>query len=303
MQLLNTYDLEKLEEFMAMPIGMKKIGNFFGKDIYTSDKLKERFLVSSSVNGRTKPVSNSIRKLVDKEKLIPAFINKDIFSYFKYKWGDRANIHSAAAMYLFKEKKIIILMDNNISYGFANNDFISLLILHEGMHMAASLYPSAFISIFQNDLEDFYFDIFKNIFSLKGDSKPKEIKKIVKYLFNTEMSFNKKVDSKIFVNYFNILTSSLSKYTTLEKDVFNKNVRDWVVCGKLYYSNPMIVYNNARSFMHILNPIARAYKTVWGSAPEGNFFVQEILVPSEIISIRSEIKLDSNIYKAFKLIK
>jgi len=303
MELLTLEELENLEEFVALPIGLgKKIGSLNGLDFYSSEKLQLRFLETMRLNGRLKPVFPVLERLVKKDKITPAFINKNIFRYLSYRFGPRVSTKNIAGMYIPDQKRIIILMDNNTKLGFTNNDFIALLTMHEAVHMAAQENPSGFMSTFRGDLEDYYFEVFKNIFSLKIKKKPKEIKDVVQYIFK-KIEMRKKMSSKLFINYFNMLVNTFSKYTNLERDKFEIAVRDWVVCVKLFWTNPMVVYRNSKTFAHVLGPLAHAYKTLWGKVPQENFFVQEIGTPSEIIAVRSEILLDSKTYKVFKLIK
>ncbi len=304
MQLLNIDEMElfnkRLDEFFTLPSGLEQVATYKGSKMYTSDKLKSKYIKAMEKNGRTKAITPILQKMMDKGTFIPAYINKNVFKLMAYRFGPDTSRKHIAGFFSLDYKVIILIIDNNTKWGFTSDDFMALLTVHEGMHMAAFTQKAKFISIFLDDLANYYYEVFKEIFSLKD--RPKKMKDIVKYIFYKIEAGRIDNRDKMYVEYFEYLVKNLSKHTSLEKNAFEKLARDWVVCIKLYWSNPMIVYRNRRTFAHILNPIARAYKTVWGKIPPYNFFVQEIGVPSEVIAVRSELVLDSKTYTCFRLL-
>lgn len=290
----------QLEEFFTLPIGMEQVATYKGSKMYTSDKLKSKFLKAMEKNGRAKAITPIMKKMIDNNTFIPAYINKNLFQLLAYRFGPDMHKKHIAGFYSLDYKVIILIIDNNTKWGFTSDDFMALLAIHEGMHMAAYVKKSQFVSIFLNDLADYYYEVFKMILSLK--ERPKEMKDIAKYIFYTIEVGRLKARDAMYTDYFNFLVKTLGKYSTLKKDEFETGVRDWVVCLKIYWTNPMVLYRNARTFAHILRPLGYAYKTLWGKTPDFNFFVQELGVPSEVIAVRSEILLDSKTYKCFRLL-
>lgn len=296
---LNKNNVQPLNELFALPIGMRHVITLDNQKLYSSDKLKHKFVIALSKTGRGKPIATVVDNMIKKGEFIPAFVSKSLFKLIKNKvfpGGSKTRI----GFYAFKHKLIVICMDPNISWGFASNDWIAKLTIHEGMHKCAIEKSSAFFSIFRNELEDYYSALFQRIFSLK--EQPKEISKIVKFLFFKCEKSNPFSNSTI-MSLYKMLQNNLKKYTTLKPEEFENMLRDYIVTWKVYSKNPMILEQNIKKFIHIIRPLAYSYKDVFGKLVTDNFYVQEIMIPSEIIAIRSEIKPDAKTYKAFLLLK
>lgn len=296
---LNENSVQPLNELFALPIGMKHVITLDNQKLYSSDKLKHKFVIALSKTGRGKPIAAVVDSMIKKGEFIPAFVSKSLFKLIKNKVfpGDSKK---GVGFYAFKHKLIVICMDQNISWGFASNDWIAKLTIHEGMHKCAIEKSSIFFSIFKDDLENYYSSLFQRIFSLK--EKPKEISKIVKFLFFKCEKSNPYSNTTI-MSLYKMLQNNLNKDTTLNPEEFENMLRDYIVTWKIYSRNPNILSQNINKFIHIIRPLAYTYKDVFGKLVTDNFYVQEIMIPSEVIAVRSELKADAKTYKAFSLLK
>lgn len=290
---------QPLNELFALPVGMKHVITLDNQKLYSSDKLKQKFVDTLFKTGRGKPIATIVDNMIRKKEFIPAFVSKSLFKLIKNKVFP-GNIKQSFGFYAPKRKLIVICMDQNISWGFANDDWLAKLTIHEGMHKCAVERSSLFFSTFRSELERYYSAVFQKIFSL--EEEPKEISKIVKFLFYKCEKTNPYSNTTI-MSLHKILQTDLKKYTTLKPEEFENLLRDYIVAWKIYSRNPQILSQNIKRFVHVIRPLIYAYKDIFGGLVTENFYIQEIMIPSEVIAIRSEIKPDAKIYKAFSALK
>jgi len=288
---------QELKELFVLPFGLKKIATLDGLDLFGSDRLNKSFVKTMSKTGRGKAIASTIESMIAKQQFLPAFVSKNIFALIKRKVFPGGLPKGIMGFYSLRHKVIMLCLDNNIKFGFANDDWMARLTIHEGMHKMASEHSSAFMSFFKKDLEDYYAALFTRLFSLK--TRPKEMDKIVKFIFFKVEQGQKWHDNSVIMSYYKMLQTTLKKYTTLPDEAFEGMVRDYIVTWKVYVKAPYLLFQNIQKYAHILRPIAYAYKDVYGKFVNRNFYIQEIGIPSEVIAIRSEIKGDSLTYKAF----
>jgi len=101
----------KLDELFSLPIGLEVGIVIGGEKFYTSDKLKQSFILAFKKSSRGKPIVGPIEKLIEKEYIIPAYKRKGLLKFFKAKMFASPEDKYALAMYYINEKKIIILID------------------------------------------------------------------------------------------------------------------------------------------------------------------------------------------------
>lgn len=288
------------QEFFALPVAPKVVARIDGEPLYGSKTLNYMFVKSISKVAMTKPVANEIRKLIDEKVVIPCWMTKGVRKIRKFVINEKGAIRHIAGFYDPNSKKVIILVDNHINkWGFASNKVLAEITIHECIHMFADRNPSKFYSAFKNDLKKFYYAYFNEIFQFGG--KPvKEMENIVRFIASVE----KKVagvglSNSVLKRYYNYLDKHLRKYSGLKGKEFDKRLMDYIAIMKLY-SKSVPMFLRARSkYIHILNPIQKAYQATFGGVSD-TIPIQELFVVSEVISVSSEIKIRSSIYKMFK---
>lgn len=314
---------QNINELFVLPIGMEHVITLDGEKFYSSNGLRVRFIEAMTKTGRAKPIISVLKNLTLRESIIPCFTTKNLFQLVRSKWKHRKikTAYNIIGFYIHHYKKIVLIMDANIKGGFetgetlkkqdksfidnlkwgvANDDWMAMLVIHEGMHKLALEQPSKFMSIFSSVLSDYYTDLFTRLLSLK--SKPKEMDKVVKYIFY-KVEHGHSMRNEVILAYYNFLKDTFRKYSTLNDEQFERVIRDYVVTWKIYSKSPGVLKQNTQKFHHILQPLGQSYKNVFGKSPIGVFHIQEIAFPSEVIAVRSEILLDSKTYRAFSFLK
>ena len=152
----------QLQELFAIPINTKVAATLDGMPLYSSTGLKKRYLQAMAKSGRTKPVYSTIAKLVEKDLLIPCFLSKNLYNLAKFKVFAPSGYKAIHGFYATDVKKIFLFIDNTISYGFASNNHLARLTIHEGVHMAAK--KGNFINTFKTELIKYYRILFDRMF-------------------------------------------------------------------------------------------------------------------------------------------
>lgn len=288
-----------LQELFSLPIGLEKVKNFPGPPIYTSNTLKRRYIESMRKSSRANILADKVEELVNKELVIPAFLNKGIFRFALSKIFGDPETKDILGFYMSETKKIYILINNNINFfGYANNDWMSSLLLHESQHMCADLRSSKFYSLFKSDFMEFYSNLFTKIFKLKSIDKSL-LERVIKFIFNIELKFP--LNNNTLKNYHDLLMEFQS--ISSNKDEFEKTLRDYIVIIKIFWTSLSGFIRVSRNYRHILGPIYDTYSSLYKITPNSTC-IQELITLSEIIAVMSETntKLTPKIYKSFKMI-
>ncbi len=289
---------QKIEELFALPIGLKVIATFDDMKIYGSDKLNEKFLtgIAKTKFKGTVPI---LRKAIEKKKFFPGFYTKNMLHLLKNKFLGSDQRGGILGFFALQQNIIVILLDNNTKFGVADDTWMGSLSIHEAMHMFSYNQPSQFFGIFQEDLEKYYYTLFKDIFELK--SKPKMMSDIPKQIFYKCEKGRMDHGNRNFIYkwYLGFLNKSIKPFSGLSDPAWENMVTQYILCLKLYWERPGMLFQNIKRFLPILRAIKRSYEIIYGESVKQNFYVQEIGVPSEVIAIRSEMKPDAKTIKAF----
>lgn len=294
--------MKNLDEIFALPIGLKSIPVFGSLRLFTSDSLKKSFVDSMKNIEKMNSVSEKISKLVGDELIIPCFLTKGIISTILFKMfpTDRARtdeqyfreeMRNVFGFYESGSKKIYIMISNQINkFGFANNEKLASVTIHESTHMAASKNLSKFISTFNKILLDYYRIYFSRIFSLEG-SNDQLIEEIINFLFNKfEKSTN--INGSGLKKYHNLIMNFKSASTS---DNFDTIVKQFFTAITLFVKSTSQYIKNMNKFMNITDTLQISYDNIFHGRDTGNIPIQELLFPSEVIAIGSEIGNNKNI--------
>jgi len=292
--------VQELQEIFAVPTKVEKIKGFSDIDLYTSDKLKSNYILSMFKTERTKSIVGEIKRLVEKGLIVPCFLTKNILQFAAHRIFSRSESKSVLGFYIPSQKKLFLLIDNNINlFGFASNDWLANLTIHEGMHMFADLKPSKFLSVFKNDLIQFYNNLFTELLNLENQNS-KSIESIVLFIAKMEKDLPRSNDT--LKKYFDQI-EKLQEYSTLEHNTFENIVRDYIVSIKLFWTDFGTFRNIAKSYKHILTPIYNSYYKTFDIHPN-TFAIQELFSISEVISVAAEekTKISNKILSGFKML-
>lgn len=307
-----------LKEFFSLPINLEPI-TINSIKLYTSTNLKNSYIKAISKNKRTKPILNKLIKLIDKDKIIPCYLDKGIYNllmlklFGEYKYPEKSNdlengtkrqlVHTKA-FFDWQINKIIILIDNNLNLvSYINNDILANLTLHECCHMFQYNKPNKFFSIFKNKLIEFYTNFYSTLFSCKIDEEFSNIsEEILKFVYEN-------IELKVTTWNYNILKelytliSKLEEKSDLKKDEFIRRKKLLILSIYLVSSNPNSYVNNLSKFYLITNSLNTSYIKMYGVLPKDNVPIQELYYPSESIAIGCELMNNLNlVYKAINSI-
>lgn len=291
-------DYDNLQELFALPINNKLVAKVDGIDLYSNDKLKDKYINVLSKRKETKNVSNKLSDLVTNGKVVPCWLNKGIFSLSFYKILAPSPIKGVLGFYYPEKNKFFIIIDNNITLGFASNTFLARLTMHELAHMVAHTKKSSFIKMVEKDLEMWYYHYLVELFDLDVNKMKKfSSMELVNFLFrNTELKSN--FSSSVFKKYSQIVKRLCEPYTKQNKNEFEKNLHDLSFVAYIFVTDQDKFFSNLGNYKHILKPAYKAYEHSFGLRNLNTLCIQELIYPSEVISVKSETKPDSKIYAA-----
>lgn len=305
--------MENLNEIFAPPVGLIPI-SVLGSKLHTSILLRKSYLFSMSRVQELSQVMGKIKELTDNKMIIPCFliepgiikkllsrmfISDKIRAYDQYFREEMKNVFG---FFNSGNGKIYLLINNKElkinKFGFVNNEKIAKITIHEAAHMAASKNPSGFMKKFSTILLDYYKLYFKKLFSLESVND-EIINKMIKMLFyNFENS--RTYSNKDFDKYRNILLELKESSTAQEN--FDKLIKDFFVVIFLFLESTAKFITKVGKFRNILGPLQSTYREIFGGIDPGNIAIQELLFPSEVIAIGSEIgnnkKLISGIFRS-----
>jgi hypothetical protein len=283
-------ELDKINEMFALPIGMKKVMTLNGEELYTSQVLKDKLKVALSKTDHTRAVSSSINKMIDKEKLIPVFYNKRIFNLIIFKvFAPNGMSNSTLGFYSQTHDKIILILDNNTSFGFASNQWMGALTIHELMHRGATKLKSTFFNIFKEELSKYYlktYSVLLEISEINKDMKDK-VENHIDYLTKIEMS-PKNISLKEFLKTNEKFLYSIEKYSSLHEDDAKNRINNYLDAIYTYFTNPDNYLTGFRSeFYPTAKALFKGYEALFDERP-ATLVIQEAIYPSEVIAIFSE---------------
>jgi len=287
------------QEIFALPFNTYLVANLDGWKLYSSDALKRRYKESMYKMSRTKNIADDIGRMVDDKKIIPCWINKGIFRLITFKIFAPRGAQSIAGFFTNRENQIYLLIDNNMSFGFASNNLLASLTVHESMHMACSNQRGSFVSLFREELITYYNTMFEFIFQTKGDIS-KASQKIISFLFKSfEFPVNPS-PAPLIKKYLRLMDEELRPFSTLSMEKFDQSLKDYIDYIRLYFFHGERFYKSIRDYAHIYQGLRKGYERGLGVKGNTSLMVQEMFYPSEIICIYAELtQRMSKVYRAF----
>lgn len=292
-----------LHEIFSLPISSRPVANIGGQKLYSSPSLPSKYTQAMKEQGRTKAISKDIDKLVNNGKIVPCWLSKGVYRLIKHKVFGESERH-IMGFYAPEHHKIFLLMDNNITFGFASNQQLANLTLHEGMHMAAASMKNGFLTLFRSELTSYYSEMYKEMFAIEKAIDTKEIQAIYTFLF-TKFEQSKSGSVLNFIKkYFEKLRDTFSKYVE-NKSEFEQKLRDMITFMTIYLKGDVgSLISSIPQYRHIVMPMYNAYSKGLGAKRVNSICIQELMIPSEVLCIYSEFTKNlSKVHSAFKKIK
>lgn len=280
--------MKNINEFFALPLNLKQTTAFDSNiKLYTSESLKKNYLEAISKSSRINDsLLKDIERLVSEDKIVPCFLTKNIFKFLIFKFLRPEGISNIYGTFDPRTNKVYILINNNVNvFSYTNNDAIAKLTNHECIHMYAAGHKD-FINYFESYLNDFYSSFFMSLFNLK-DVDEKDINIIIHFLYNNFEINDKIVDNSILYKYYDLLNKKFKKLTTLDNELFLELLRLYILTIKMYLKDLTSFINSIKHFQNILTKIETTYNK-FGIDSKYTIFIQELIYPSEVISIFSE---------------
>jgi len=290
-----------LKEIFAPPINLKPAYTLNDITFYSSDSLKEKYILAFKKSSKGRDIANEIEKLVNKEDIIPCYKSKNLLSFIKHKLS-RSTSKYIMAFYIVDDKKVIVLIDNSSNvFGSSSNNEIASTSIHECMHMVAGKKLSQFITIFYPKLIDFYTEFFKDYLVIDSIDK-KQIVSYIKFIIPFEKKGPEYTNTKLS-SLFKLLDSLFALDSRLQDKDFIKRLTDLMVASKLFIINIQSFIKHSNHFNMIFTSLNKAYLNAFGKKNIYTMPMQEIFSMSEIACVFSEMNpQDPIIKKLFKII-
>jgi len=299
-----------LNEFSTIPKGHLEVaGEYYGSKVYTSNSLKQKFLQSLAESSKGGPVVKTVKDLVERKIVIPAYKTKSIFrSILKL---NPINLQGIGGLTDYEKTKVYVFIETQANvFTFVSSNSIAIVTVHELVHLLSHLDKNFFIKTFMEEFIQFYEYYYSKVFSCRIDEfNKKDLTELIKYIYSIEhmASWN---GMKLYTDYKNKLEKLVKDKTSMNEAMYNKVRNDYFTgifsIFKAESSNAFhVVPNIVAHFPHIYRPLYWAYKQIFAADlfAERQLAFQELYAPSEIICSLTLVKaIPPKVYTALKKI-
>jgi len=291
---------KELQELFSLPTKLQVAADINGVKVYSSDKLKASFIKTFQKTGRGKFIANQIEDIVKSGDIVPCYLSKGILKFVAHRLFGKSN-KSIAGLFHPEMRKVFVLIDNNINiFGTGSSDLLVSTTIHECMHLLAAKQRKRFLSIFKPILLKYYTEVFSDIFQINGQINPKSVQKIYEFISYFEYSKTYVINKRL-TDYYKLLEKEFQDKSKLDSNEFRQILTEYIVCLKLVLSQWNVFIKNIRRFTRIIGPLYDGYRTAFGKRNDYTTPIQELIYPSEIASVYSEMfTSDGLIKQAFK---
>ena len=294
-----------MNEFFALPVGNSEVKNSLGLSLYTNPNLKNKYIEIVYNSSKTKKIAKYIENMVDKEKITPVWLNKNIMTTLVYKVfgpNEKERIKKDAyAFYSSSDHKIFIFIDNAMSFGFTDNQLLTDLTVHETMHMGAGELKSRYLKLFEDELDLYYDNLFRKYFAIPVNVKI-DTKLIMEWIFKNFES-NASISGSVIYKYRDFLHKNIKDLSSLDAKTLDEKIKNYILSIYLALSGRISdIIKNAK-FNEVSLSVRQAYSDAFKiNPPTNNFYIQELYACSEVISMLSESKTTNAMYSLFKIL-
>jgi len=292
--------LFKPKQMAALPGVTKKdreVIKYSGIEFYTNQKLRNKFMTSMMRFTPTKS-HDTLIKLINKKKLIPAFLTKSTFDWYVKNSldpeQDEHQFHGVLGFYTPKTNTIFILIDVGYKVlGWVPDKHLCAVTLHEAMHFAAKKDSRKFLQINIKAFYDYYSEFLKIVYETRNVDK-KALVEWITYIHRFETS-----KGKVNLNmkdYTGKIVAAIKDHTKLSnKDIDIRNSYLWSYVVGTYSNSGSQQMNIIRKYRNIYSALMDAYKKAFGFTAR-TLAYQELFTSSEVICILASMELGKNKY-------
>lgn len=290
-----------LLELFSVPIMLKPTVKIDDVQLYGSSSLDKNYKRAISKSETASFVSDQISKLVSSGRINVCYLNKGIIRVLLWKVLAVHPFRSVLAFFHLKTGKVYVIIDNNISiFGHISDQLLGRLTIHESCHMSCNANYSGFFNLFSQDLLNYYSNYFKSLFSL-SDIPEKSLKS---FIFSLIKSESQKDRSSKVLTIIGEFLDSLKKGLKGSSEDFDK-IRDRyiIVCKAMLGAWDNRAFRDIMDSKEIIAPLYKSYRTTFGLRTSNILHCQEVVIPSEVVCVYTQVAPKEKIISMLALIK
>jgi len=289
-----------LQEMFSLPIGLSIVAKYNGQNIYSSNKLKNKFL-KAMLKQKIFKNSKKIIELVNKNYILPCYLTKGLMGFTFYKiFGSRSE--KSICGFFSPDSKRIYLMMANLGI-FSSDKNLAHLTLHEGMHKLFNQNPSRFKNVFFKTALEFYKNYILEIYGKWVVNIDKFAYELTTLIYNFEVKTNKDVSVKVVKDFIEDFEYLCKDYIETTDGRVYSIIQNQTIMMQQFMLNQQSFFSHINLFIPYLKGLMSAYKKTFNSTDTDTLPIQELFFISEVIAIASEIDNSSKYIKAFDQIK
>jgi hypothetical protein len=295
------------QEFFTLPVRLEPIRVLGNVTLFTSDSLKKKLIESLYLRGSfLKPVASELSVLIQKDIVVPCYMAKNLkqlivkklLSLHDFKFEKdlhQTSVKESYGFFSFTDKKVILLIDNNLKYVAFTSESLQKTLIHELMHYCANFKSKEFWNLFKDEISRFYLVFFSMYFDIGDPDRISDtLEKYSEFLYKKVETTHKlkviDILKKVKLEIDKIITfSSFSSVTILTL------VSRLLYAYKILCTNPILFGANVEYLQPIIHELEMTYKAITGKVPV-SLPGQELLIPSEIICNLAEIESNKSRY-------
>jgi len=289
--------MDQIEEFLDLaPIGLEVYGHIGGQPIYSNEKIINSVIGWLNKSNITKPITKSILEGIEKRTILIGYENRGKLSFLLRKWRQIKDTSSGTYVlgyFSSKDRKLVIMLDDNVSILGKALVEIPPVITHELCHFAAFNDIRSFVHMTANK---FLLPFYNNLFEVMA---PKVAHMDDRYLLKTILNLGIQNEENPLAydmkNAVNIWRSYISQeYDTKETDQIILRMGlplKLLLAGKLKNSGNMGIAKQSYA-TH-----CKAYSKMGQNVCKWSHVGQEFSYPSEIVSVLSQWQLSGLVAK------
>jgi len=292
--------MNQINELFSLPVNLKEVMTVDGFKLFSSDNLKENFILAFNKSSKGKMVAEDVEKMVNDELIIPCYLTKNLWAFFKSK-AFGSEYKDVLAFYHIDSKKVVILIDNNSTvFGTSNNNELASTTMHECMHLIAGRAFPKFLSTMKNTLEIYYSNFFRKYLSLKSIDE-NAANNYITFIKQFDLAGPDAISSKINL-FTQVIVSNFTESTLLPKD-YTSRVIKLAVTVKVSSANMPTFLQKAQNFSMVVTGLNQAYLDSFGDRNTYTTPFQELFSVSEVACVLTEMQPNNpTIRKLFKLL-
>jgi len=307
--MLSTNNDIAIRELFSVPVNPTLVAILDSKlKLYSSKALINKYRHSLASSKESAASYKFLNNMINNQMLMPVYLNKGLLSMSWMKiFGGKNSMKGINGFYASDLNKIYILIDNNTKWGHVSDSWISRLTIHECMHMACSHGKDKFLKLYYNEYAHFYNVFFHLLADVKitrntSDMIAKDIDIYMKTFHKFE-AHRANLQKAIYHTGDQVFGNILKKLGFNQIDTVREGYKKLLV---LFIKHEVAGIEQALkdpACKYILINLQKTYPSISSNNAQ-TLAIQELIFPSEIAAVFSELQVSSNkIPKAISMIK